>query len=253
MQSTRLLRCLIWAATASVAGACAAQVLQPPGTMPDGRRVDLPAFASQAPGSAVPQSAPAPAANPAQPNADANHPAAPPAPAPPALPPSLLDKPPQPAKVVLAGGKLSVEADNSSLHAILDAVESSSGMTVDGFGQDQRIFGHYGPGNPRDILSSLLEGAGYNILMVGATDSGAPRTVILTGRSDASPALASSEPGDQDQETVDDNPPEPVTPIVRPINPGPPEIPDENGHVRSPAEILQELQRLRSQQQQQPQ
>ena len=249
MQSTRLLRCLIWTAAASLAASCAAQVQQPPGTMPDGRRVPIPSLAPhpQEPGSSDSQSAPAP--NPAQPDADVKNPAAPPAPAAPALPPSLLDKPPQPAKVVLAGGQLSVEADNSSLHAILDAVQSTSGMTVDGFGKDQRIFGHYGPGNPRDILSSLLEGAGYNILMVGATDSGAPRTLILTDRSNAPPALASSEPGDQDQDT-DNNPPEqPETPIVRPINPGPPEIPDQNGHVRSPAEILQELQRMRSEQQ----
>lgn len=226
--------------------------------MPDGRRVQFPAvgFRAQDPGSANSGSAnsqAAPAPNAA--NSAVNNPAAIPAPGAPLLPPSLLDKPAQPAKVVLADGKLSVEADNSSLHAILDAVETTSGMTVDGFGKDQRIFGHYGPGNPRDVLSSLLDDAGYNILMLGDTGSGTPRSVILTERNNvpASPNLASGEPPEEDQEPPDNNPPEQPAPVARPINPGPPEIPDQNGRVRSPAEILQELQRMRSQQQQEQQ
>lgn len=264
MQSTALLRCLIWTAAAAVAGSCVAQVQQPPGTMPDGRQVRYPAIGSRSlpPGSPAPHSpapgsaTPSPTGNPGQPNAAADNAAGSPVPLAPQLPPSLLDKPPQPAKVVLTGGELSVEADNSSLHAILDAIETTSGMTVDGFGKDQRIFGQYGPGNPRDILSSLLDGAGYNILMVGATDAGTPRTVLLTQRNNASPtpSVASNEPQDEDQDSQDNNPPEPVNPIVRPpLNSGPPEVPDQNGRPKSPTEILQEMQRLRSQQQDQQQ
>ncbi|MGB7134376.1 MAG: hypothetical protein WBD46_03770, partial [Acidobacteriaceae bacterium] len=163
------------------------------------------------------------------------------------------DKPAQPAKITLSGGLLTVDADNSSLSQILQAVKTASGMTVDGLGRDQRLFGRYGPGNPRDVLSALLDGAGYNFMMVGATDSGAPNTIILTERSTqpvgTTQAASQPEPEDDDQPVINNPPQEPPTP--RPSSVLTP--PDASGHVRSPQEILQELERMRSQQPQQPQ
>jgi len=171
----------------------------------------------------------------------------------PLLPPSLQDKPAQVARVTLSGGSLSVEANNSSLSQILDQLESSSGMTVDGLGQkDQRVFGIYGPGNPRDILSSLLDGAGYNFLMVGTTEKGTPREIVLTARSNVPLSTAQnnapSAPDAEDEEPPPNNyPAEDATP---PAHMPPPTTP--NGQQpRSPAEMLQEMQRIRQQQQQQ--
>lgn len=174
------------------------------------------------------------------------------------LPPSLLDKPAQAARISLSGGQLSVEANNSSLSQILQNLSSTSGMTVDGMDKDQRVFGVYGPGNPRDILSELLDGAGYNFLMVGTTDTGTPRAVVLTARSNAplTPATSSapsSQPEEEDEPVVNNYPPEQATPPPRPpMTPGQ----DSNGQPnqpRSPQEIIQELQRMRQQQQQQQQ
>ena len=263
MQSIRLLRCLVPTAGVLLACSCAAQVMQNRGVMPDGRQFPfsgqaqrLPAASPQTPqptpnaataGGTVPGAAGpghSPAGMPNAPSSDGTTGAAPPA-----LPPSLLDKPAQPAKITLSGGLLTVDADNSSLSQILEAVKTTSGMTVDGLGKDQRLFGRYGPGNPRDVLSALLDGAGYNFMMIGATGSGAPSTIILTERSTqpvgTTQAVSQPEPEEDDQPVINNPPQEP--PIPRPSSVLTP--PDASGHVRSPQEILQELERMRAQQQ----
>ncbi len=273
MQVTSLSRCLIWAAAAAFAGLCQAQVMQPPGTMP-GRQFPVPHHKAESrPPDGVPQAGNMPAgmagpapihtgASASSPNAGAlntgalntGSPNTTPNATPNArgnLPPSLLDRPAAPARVTLSDGSLSVDAHNSSLSEILKEVGTSSGMTVDGFGKDSRVFGVYGPGPPRDVLSSLLDGAGYNFLMVGATQTGAPREIVLTARSSApisAPAPGSSQP-DEDEEPQNNFPQaEPPPPPAQP-----PTMPPAEQRPRTPQEMLQELQRLRQQQMQQPQ
>ena len=160
------------------------------------------------------------------------------------LPPSLLDKPAGAPRVTLNGGSLAVDANNSSLSEILKDLERSSGMTVDGFDKDSRVFGIYGPGPPRDVIASLLDGAGYNFLLVGATNAGTPREIVLTTRGNA--PISAPQPSSQPEE--DD---EPVNPP--PVDPAPPVQPpaaDQPRQPRTPQEMLQELQRIRQQQQQ---
>lgn len=255
MQSAHLIRCLPWLTASLLAATCAAQVMQQPGTLPGRGPVHPPVHEpSQAPehpaaGPLGAQTAPGSKAtdNPASNN--------------PALPPSLLDKPPQPAQITLNDGVLAIHADNSSLSQILRHLTSSSGMTVDGFQKDQRVFGVYGPGNPRDVLSSLLLDAGYNFLLVGATEKGTPREIVLTASSGSgvpSGAGQAQQPDQDDQQPdQDDNdnsgnnsfPAEPVVPDQA-APPGAATVPpNPNGQVKSPAEIIQELQRLRQQQQ----
>ncbi len=171
-----------------------------------------------------------------------------------ALPPSLGDKPAQTARIGLTAGQLSVFANNSSLSQILQDLSTISGMTVDGMDKDQRVFGVYGPGNPQEILSELLDGAGYNFVMVGTTQAGTPREVVLTARSNAplTPANSSpsSQPEEEDEPIVNNYPPEQTPlPVRPPMNPGQ----DSPTQPRTPAEIIQELQRMRQQQQQQNQ
>lgn len=140
-----------------------------------------------------------------------------------------------------------MNANNSSLSQILKDLSTSSGMTIDGFDKDQRVFGIYGPGDPREILSELLDGAGYNFLMVGETDAGVPREILLTARTNAplsppQPSMGSHT--DEDDEPMNATPPEDVTP------PPPTPTPAPDNHPRTPQEMLQELQRMRQQQQQ---
>ncbi|HEX5234891.1 MAG TPA: hypothetical protein VFW25_06120 [Silvibacterium sp.] len=181
----------------------------------------------------------------------------PPATPPPAAPPaSLLSQPPQTAKVNLSDGKLAIQADNSSLLEILHQVSKDSGMKIEGLGgrADQRIFGSYGPGAPRDVLSDLLSGSGLNVLMLGVTASGAPRELALTSRTGEGGAGAAPQPNASPEQSQPEAPPPVQYPNQypnqdqQPQQPGPTVM--RNG-VRTPQQMLEELQRMREQQQQQ--
>ena len=242
MRSIRLIRCLPWLSAILFAAACTAQVMQQPGTMPGRTPAQgheaTPAHPSAAGAAAAPGAA--------EPSAESS----------PALPPSLLDKPAQPAQVTLDNGLLAIHADNSSLSGILRQISASTGMSVEGFQHDQRIFGVYGPGNPRDVLSGLLQDAGYNFLLAGSTDKGTPKEILLTALTGggATSVPAQAQPDDASDDDDSDNsgsnsfPMEAPTPD-RSAPPGaatPAANPD--GRVKTPAEIIQELQRLRQQQ-----
>jgi hypothetical protein len=77
---------------------------------------------------------------------------------------------------------LFIQAFNSSLDQILNEISLKTGAKVEGMGADERVFGTYGPGPARDVLAELLEGTGYNILLVGDLGQGTPRRIVLSGR-----------------------------------------------------------------------
>jgi hypothetical protein len=96
------------------------------------------------------------------------------------------------ATVSLKDGELTIDANNSELSQILRDVAAVSGMTIDGLGKSARVFGAYGPGNPRDVLTELLAGSGYNFMMAGDTPGGAPRELLLAAQNDNAPPLAAA-------------------------------------------------------------
>lgn len=166
----------------------------------------------------------------------------------------VLGTPAEPASVALSGGKLSVRAKNSSLSDILHQLAKQTGMSIDGLSKDQRVFGIYGPGDPREVLSELLDGAGYNVLMLGSTASGAPREVQLSIRGNA--PTTTGQPTTVAQQPQDDNDDDTPPPVNYPpagletAHPpvAPPNQPPNNG-VKTPQQLLQELQQMRQQQQ----
>jgi hypothetical protein len=115
------------------------------------------------------------------------------APAPPAPPPPpdwpANDKP-VPATVVWDSHGLRIEATNSSLEQILNDVSTDTGAKVEGMQSDERIFGTYGPGPANEVLSQLLNGSGYNVLMIGDQGEGTPRQIVLSTPSTGAPAQA---------------------------------------------------------------
>jgi len=158
--------------------------------------------------------------------------------------------------VNLTSGKLTVRANNSSLSEILHEISKTSGMKVEGLqtsGGGQRIFGIYGPGAPRDVLSELLDGAGYNVLMLGVTSSGAPRELALTVRSNGTAApTAQPQPDNANQNDDSEGDAEPTQyPDENQQNVAPPPALPEGR--RTPQQMLEELQRQRQQQQEQQQ
>lgn len=153
---------------------------------------------------------------------------------------------------------LRISAVNSSLDEILKEVATKTGATVEGLDADERIFGVYGPGNARDVLSQLLLGTGYNVLLVGDQGQGTPREIVLSSRHAASSTTAGANPApasDEDDSSADDQP--------QPQQPQPPPFRQGFGPgARSPQEIQQEMlqrqqeierrqQQMREQQQQQ--
>lgn len=193
-------------------------------------------------------------------------------PPPPPVPqkaPSMLDEPARPAQIQLNDGKLSVKADNSSLSGILQDISSKTGMTVDGLSRDQRIFGSYGPASPREVLSALLDGLGYNVLMVGSQDGGAPRQLLLTQRTgglnnSGSPGTFARQ-NNNNTDNDDDSAQSEDSVIAPPPRPEPPQqdqqqqlpstappgaTPAGQQNVRTPQQMLQELQQMRRQQDQ---
>jgi hypothetical protein len=234
-----------------------------PGTLPNGRHIPLPPGQQMPPETTPQQQTPPqpelppvsqaglPPTNQAGPVSASAMPATPTA-------PSLLDQPAQPATVTLSGRRLSVAADNSSLSEILHQLAVSSGMTIDGLDKDTRVFGTYGPGNPRDILNQLLDGAGYNVMMVGNTPAGTPRQLVLAARSNAplsqpqASRVIEREDDQDDNEPLNSNPAPDDMPPHPPADAAPPPSGQSpNGNPRTPQQILQDLQQMRQQQQQQ--
>jgi hypothetical protein len=175
--------------------------------------------------------------------------------------------------VSYTGNQLEITADNSSLNQILREVSHLTGMVVTGGVVDQRVFGKYGPAAPAEVLGTLLDGTGSNMLLI-AGQTGVPEKLILTPREGGVTPPNPNAPGFNDGDSrseepaqprnVDNPPPEPAsapTGVRGPSNGGEPPAsttsgslpdassppaaspPSSNG-AQSPQQIYQQLQQL---------
>jgi hypothetical protein len=182
-----------------------------------------------------PVAAPAPA--PAPPTAP--KPAAPPAPE---LPKWPANENPVPAAITWNSQGLLIDAANSSLEQILMEVATLTGAKLEGFDADQRVFGAFGPGPARDVLSQLLLGSGYNVVMIGDQGQGTPRRIVLSSRHGGgaqpvvTPAPASSdEDADTEEPPQQQNPP-PIRPGFPPGGRGPQQMRPQPGQPEQPGQ-----------------
>lgn len=163
--------------------------------------------------------------------------------APPPAPPAPIwpaNQPPNQAKVSWDSRGLEIEASNSSLDQILHQVAADTGAKLEGLTLDQRIFGVYGPGPARDVLSKLLDGSGYNVLIVGRRDADVPLEVVLTLSSPASSQTAAnnrnrSNPEDDDAAGPLEPEPPPRPPMKTPFGNG------DSGSPETPQQIMQDI------------
>jgi hypothetical protein len=163
--------------------------------------------------------------------------------------PSMLQQPAGEAQVLFSGDTLSIHADNSSLSAILQQVAGKSGMQIEGLSGDERVFGTFGPGAPRDVLADLLNGTAYNVALLGDLSNGAPRQLILTptthgGAAPPPPARTTTTDEAANEPEAAEVPP-PQQPEVPPAGTTPPPTPG----VKTPQQLFEQLQRMRQQQQ----
>lgn len=166
-----------------------------------------------------------------------------PAPAPAAQEPKWpINHPPAPASVVWNDHHLRIEAKNSSLRQILDEVSSKTGAQIDGLGPDQRVFGVFGPGQPRAVLTQLLEGTGYNVIIVGDQAKGVPLRIQLSARPKGGP-----------EPNAPVSPSEEVMPMrrqpIQPPRPRPTRPPNakNNPNSRTPQQVLRQMQQREQQ------
>ncbi|MDE3200895.1 MAG: hypothetical protein KGN79_08240, partial [Acidobacteriota bacterium] len=101
--------------------------------------------------------------------------AKPAAPAQPEMPKWPVNDSAEPAKVTWDSHGLEIRAANSSLIQILHDYAVATGSKIEGLSKDERIFGTYGPGSANEVLTRLLNGSGYNVLMFGDLGQGTPR------------------------------------------------------------------------------
>ncbi len=152
----------------------------------------------------------------------------------PAAPLWPANEKPAPASVTWDSRGLRIDAANSSLEQILKDVAMATGAKVEGLGADQRVFGGYGPGPARDVLSQLLQGSGYNVLMIGDQGQGAPLEIVLTPRPSGAAPLAIQSAAAADEDLGAEEPPQ-VSPLAQPgLGFG--------GHPRNSPEMMREMQ-----------
>jgi len=116
-----------------------------------------------------------------------------PPPAPP-LPPTLEQMPAVPPKVSFTSGMLTIVAQNSTLSDILRAVRAQTGAAVEiPPNATERVVINLGPGAPRDVLAALLNGSHFNYVMLGSpTNPAKVDRVILTSKAGAIPDASSA-------------------------------------------------------------
>jgi len=85
--------------------------------------------------------------------------------------------------VAYQGGQLTIDAENTTLAAVLAVVAEKTGAVIDvpeGSAQDP-IVEHVGPGPANDVLRQLLNGSGFNFVIVSSPQyPDEPKQVLLT-------------------------------------------------------------------------
>jgi hypothetical protein len=86
-----------------------------------------------------------------------------------------------PPVVTYQDGQLTIDAENSTLAAVLELVAEKTGAVIDippGSGLE-RIFEHAGPGPAEDVLARLLNGSPFDFIIVGSSQYPYDPTQVL--------------------------------------------------------------------------
>ena len=183
--------------------------------------------------------------------------------------------PSSPPQVNLQSGQLTIVARNSTMSDVLNAVSQKTGAHVDmPAGSGERVVGQFGPGAPRDVMAQLLNGSHYDYVLLGsAADPHALNKIVLMAKSNgpepAPSPQANQQQGDNENlqavpEVENENPVETGGEATPNMQEQPQEEPQadqgdqsqdqQNGNgpaVKTPEQLLRELQQQQQQQQNQ--
>jgi hypothetical protein len=190
------------------------------------------------------------------------------------VPPMPLDAmsavPPQ---VIYENSQLTINAPNSTLADILRAVRKQTGAEIEVPSAPERVVTHLGPGPAREVLAELLNGSRFNYVLLGSpSDETALTRVVLVakgGIQEMPSPVAPGTPLPQTQAGVD----QPESEAATEANEA--EATDENNNadenndqqpaeaeqtqpaepngIKTPQQMLQEMQQRQMQMQQQQQ
>jgi hypothetical protein len=183
---------------------------------------------------------------------------------------SLEQMSPSPPQVTYSEDTLSIHANNATLGDILDAVHQQTGATVDlPENATDRVVGQFGPGPVRDVLTALLNGCHFNYVLLGSTTnpSGLERIVLMSQggseqgsssgpvspqkQSAVAPQTAALDDGaelpDPPEENAEDQATQPQPPAEQ--QPLQPNSSGQGGALKTPEQLLQEMQQRQQQSQ----
>ncbi len=187
---------------------------------------------------------------------------------------TLIQQPTSPPQVTFRNGELTIAAQNSTLAEILRAVRTQTGATIDiPSNATERVVTNLGPGPAQQVLASLLNGTRYNYVLEGsASNPDELDHVILMTRngsevasvqpSSAAPPPQSASNGEETQGLDMQEAEAPADDIPGPdAQPSPeqaqsqdqnndqatPFTPGQPPGVRSPQQLLQDLQQRQQQ------
>jgi len=193
----------------------------------------------------------------------------------------LDSMPAVPPQVTYENNQLTIVAPNSTLADILRAVRKQTGAEIDVPSAPERVVTHIGPGPARDVVAELLNGSRFNYVLLGSPSDtlGLSRIVLVvkTGpqalQPDAAPADVATTRAMIPGVSHADNPPQAAEEETQPDaneaeaaddnnadenaeqQPGEAEQqnPQEQPGVKTPQQMLQEMQQRQLQMQQQQQ
>ncbi|HTU43158.1 MAG TPA: hypothetical protein VMF10_15725 [Candidatus Aquilonibacter sp.] len=164
-------------------------------------------------------------------------------------------------EVHFQNGLLTITAANSTLGDILRAVRNQTAAEIDVPGNaNERVAVHLGPAPPREVVAELLNGSHFNYILLGSPENASTlmRVVLVakTGpdnpepnaQANAASAPETAKPAD-DADAADNTVDESVDQAATEADETPP---DEPG-VKTPQQMLQEMQQRQLQMQQQQQ
>ena len=130
---------------------------------------------------------------------------------PPIVAPIQPIKPAAKVEVEFLGGKLTIRANKATLAEVLFEVQRKTGadIPIPSAAQREQVSGIFGPASAREALASLLNGSGFNFILVASDrDPSQLRSVVLTPRGDAGPQPPAYSPPTPVAQAVTEPPPQ---------------------------------------------
>jgi len=125
------------------------------------------------------------------------------------LPPPVAAKPVPTVLVEFSNGLLRVQTQRATLGEVLRAIGRQTGASVSlpGAAEQEPVIADLGPAPAREVISSILKGVPYNVMLVGSgRDLTRVTSIVLTART----AETGSMPANYTPAPVEPTPPEPA-------------------------------------------